>query len=418
MSHSRRGPSTVPVLGEAGLAPWVVGLVALSVALVPLGTVTLSGHPVVVSVVDVVNPAVLLLGVLARRRTGGPWRPRDPALGLQAAFLVLLAVQFVVPFVGESFDLEIATGASRFVGPAALLLGLTWLRSEQLGPQQWRWREAFTVLGVFLAVGIVIDVAFALGNPDVHGFYDYKRAIELPVGVSNIVAAYTALTFWPAVTLARENRRWAPPAGLILLATAVTLSRGAALGMAVAALVIIVGRHRPRWAVAGLAAVTIILAVLPLAMDTEAGATGKLSSALRVRDEQFTAAAEAWRDHPVLGVGLNRFQEDVVVHTSQPSAAAVDGVIPYEHPNNAWWLALAETGLVGTALTFGLWALLAGRILRLPDGPDKFAAAGAAAGLAVHAQLEALTFTRGIEVLFALLLAVSWTPREVTSGAE
>ncbi len=406
---------------RGGLRRAAFGAPAVAVALGALATVRVAGASVAISVVDLACLAVLVAGAVVEQRRAPAervgWWPgaREPALWAYLAFLVVVGIQFVLPSIGGAFDVEVATGASRFLGPAILLLGLTWLRPDE-DDDPWDWRVGFAVLGLVMAAGIAVDVVSAIGDPEVGGFYDWKRALQQPVGVSNIIAGYTAVTLWPTVTLARRDRRWAAAAAVILAATLVTLSRAAVAGLVVALAVVLLGRWRPsRRTAAGLAGAVAVLTVLvtavTIAVDTRPGAEGAIASALRVRDEQYTAAYEAWQDAPLLGVGLNRFQEEVTVVTSQPSAAAVDGVIPYEHPNNAWLMALAEVGLLGAAAYLALWVLLAMRIVRLENRVQQFALAGAASGLAVHAQLEALTFTRGIEVVLALLLAVSWQPR-------
>ncbi len=406
---------------------------AVATALGALATVTVGGASVAISVIDLACLAVLAWGAsveLQRRKDpvaaaqgGAPsigWWParREPALWAYLAFLVVVALQFVLPSIGGRFDVEILTGASRFVGPAALLLGLTWLRPDEVevgegGRGPWDWRVGFVALGLVLSAGIAWDVVGALRDGDLGGFYDWKRSLQQPVGVSNIIAGYTAVTFWPALSLMRRDRRWGIAATVLLLATLITLSRGALLGLVVAAAVVVAGRWVPRRVVAGgVLALTLAITVGTIAADTQPGAEDAIASALRVRDEQYTAAFEAWQDRPFLGVGLNRFEEEVTVVTSQPSAAAVDGVIPYEHPNNAWLVALAEVGLLGTLAYLALWLLLIRRIVVHPSPSQRIALAGAATGLAVHAQLEALTFTRGIEVVLALLLAAAWTPRQ------
>lgn len=412
---------------------------AVAIALGALATVRVAGAAVAISWVDLACIGVLVAGGVAeaRRRRAAPeaghdapqddvtatdapalgWWParHEPALWAYLAFLAVVALQFVLPSIGGTFDLEVATGASRFVGPASLLLGLTWLRPGQPDGAPWNWPLALTLLGVVMSVGVLWDVVAVVGDAEAVGFYDWKRAIAQPVGVSNIVAGYTAASFWPALVVARRDRRWLGAAVAILVATLLTLSRAAVLGLVVSAAVLVLGRAdrrrvAPRMLAVAVAGLTVAITVGTIAADTRPGAEGAVASALRVRDEQYTAAFRAWQDAPLLGVGLNRFEEEVTVETSQPSAAAVDGVIPYEHPNNAWLMALAEVGLLGAAAWLALWVLLASRIVRHPDPVQQFALAGAATGLAVHAQLEALTFTRGVEVLLALLLAAAWTP--------
>ncbi|MFT5224158.1 MAG: hypothetical protein ACI867_002490, partial [Glaciecola sp.] len=262
---------------------------ALAIAVRPLATVLLGGSEVVVSSVDVMNIVVLLAGafLLSGTRDRSLWRPDDPAVWVLGAFLLWVGFQAVVPFVGETFDVEILTGASRFFGPLALLLGMTWVRRSGDAPTSWDWRQAVTVLGLALSSMIALDAIDALGEPG--GFYDWKRAIQVPwIGVSNILAAYTAVALWASLTLAVRDHRWIPAPIVLALATVVTLSRAAAIGMVVAVVVVVIGRSRPKLAAMALLLATLGLTILPIALDTEAGADGLVSSAFRVRDEQFT----------------------------------------------------------------------------------------------------------------------------------
>ena len=102
--------------------------------------------------------------------------------------------------------------------------------------------------------------------------------------------------------------------------------------------------------------------------------------------------------HPVLGVGLNNI-------------LAVTGTLAEPHVNahNLLLHALVTTGILGAAAYLSLWWLLGRRLARsiLAGDPDAGALAAAAVALFVHAAAEALAYTRAVEAVLAMLLAIA-----------
>ncbi len=144
---------------------------------------------------------------------------------------------------------------------------------------------------------------------------------------------------------------------ILLMATAamfVTFSRGGWFGAAVALAVVVVAAWlkirdlgAPRWAVAALTALGIMLLLPAVAVVLARGVQGdQLSAASRLAD--WRTALAMIRDHPLLGVGKGNYLE--LARLYNPWAL--------EYPvHNVYLFLWAETGIVGL---LALLAMLAG----------------------------------------------------------
>lgn len=375
------------------VVPLVLVLAALLVG--RLVDVPLGGRPFVVSAIDLVAVAVAVWGlVVARRR--GTWR-LDPALLGHVGLVVVVLLQLI----GGDDRLALVGGSSRIVGPALLLLGLSQLvtgRDDDPAAPGLRgasaWPRALVGFGVLLAVWVLgLAIAGAL-DPDNVGFYDFKTVLVMPLGASNYLAGFLLVPLGVAVAMVAEDRRYLLPAGVVGLGLLATLSRGAFLAAAAAAVVLVLVRtvrRSPRWVVGALG----VLALLTVAVAvTDFDATGQSTVDGRLR--LWAASWDGFAAGPLLGVGFNDLLD-------------VTAVLEQQHPNahNLLLHGLATTGLLGTAAYLVLWGALATRLVAADPSPRRDALLVGASALFVHAQSEALAFTRAVEALLVVLLVAS-----------
>jgi hypothetical protein len=387
---------------------WRTTVPAVVLASLLLGvafTVELAGRPFVVSWIDLTAYAVGAAAVVCAVRRGR--LVVDHALAAYAAFLLVVALQAAV----AEQPLELLGGASRFVTAAAVLVAAGQAFGAAAGAppatptrsDRPPWVAPLLAFGAVLGAWVVVRLLVALTDPALGGFYAVKNAVVTPLGASNTLAGYLVVPTAAGAVLARYDRRVLLPAGLSAAGVVATLSRGAvaallvtALGLAGAAL--LRRRRAALLAVAGAVATVVVLAgavVLaggePVA-DTRLG--GVTAGSPDGRLALWRTAAGAVVDAPLLGVGLNRLPT-VTAGLAQP----------HDHAHNLELHALAESGLVGGLAYLALWGLLAWRLWRARPGPLRDALAAGALALFLHAQVEALSYQRGIEVLVALLLA-------------
>ncbi|WP_245175358.1 O-antigen ligase family protein, partial [Streptomyces bohaiensis] len=300
--------------------------------------------------------AVLALGVVHLTSTGHP----DALVGwvryLQVFVLVPLAV---VVLVRDRRD-------ARAVGAGFLVLALA---QGTLGILQYATGTGASYMGEDIrAVG-------TFGPQNVMG-------MSTVVCFGLLVAVCGALAPPPGAP-----RWWRPAAvgcaGWLLLALAVSFSRGAwiAAAVACAAVVLLSGALTRR-------AVTALCVLVVLAGGTAVTLSGRLADRLTSigqvtgtpdqsvvdRYAMWDAARSMWRQEPWTGVGLKGFPAHRDAHASVALSAGSDTAgagaefqrQALESPHNMYLLVLGEQGLVGATALIGGWAvLLAGCLLRV-----------------------------------------------------
>jgi hypothetical protein len=412
-----------------------VPLVLVFVALLGgvIGYFDFGGRSFSFSWIDGVAVAVCIAGVVQ------VWRRRrirlDLSLAAYAWILGTVGLQVVV--LDGVWDL--VGGASRFLVPALLVLGLSQLLPDDAAATKeppWQWPWVIGGFGSVLGVWTVVQFVRGLLDPSREELYEVKNAVVVPMGASNYLGAFLLVALVVSATFTLRDRRHLLPCTLTGAGLLATLSRGALLALfAVATVSAIWSRaRRTLVALAGLllavaaaaAVVTLLppggaagdLTELPALGPPTAGApleatgqtraddpvgartglSGVIGGEVRGRLHLFRSAWSAFLDHPLLGVGLNR-----VADTN-----AVDGV---GHPNvhNLVLHSLAELGLLGTVAYLALYVLLVARIVRIPQPLERRALGTAVAALVLHAQVEAIASTRAAEVLLAVTLVLAAT---------
>ncbi|MBW3661988.1 MAG: O-antigen ligase family protein [Actinobacteria bacterium] len=376
------------------------------------------GREFTVSWIDLLAVGVLLVGTVEA------WRRRvvrvDLVLVAYGGLLVVVLVQaLVLPDPWSTIG-----ASSRFLTALFILFGLSQLAPGR-GETARSWAPAFLVFGLALTAWTLVQLGRALAGTDAGSFYDVKNAIALPIGASNYLAAFLLVSALIGVVYAATRRDWNLVAAIVVLGLVGTLSRGAMLAFGVA---LVFGAWLARsWQLLAAAGATAVIALalfagvggeeqdlerlgiaggrsVELAAASTAAVTGRSEVTVQAAQDPNTngrlvlyeAAWNAFLDDPLLGVGLNRL-ETVTVETGPP----------HDNAHNLELHALASVGILGTIPYLAIWVLLAWRLRSIGPGTERTALAAAATGLFAHAQIEALAFTRGIEVVLALLLVLA-----------
>jgi hypothetical protein len=177
-------------------------------------------------------------------------------------------------------------------------------------------------------------------------------------------------------------------AALLLVALAMSLSRGSWLAAAIGVVIVLVATDRRRlfrYAVVGLAAVTIVVvvqgrgSVVVKRFDSLVTTATSPDQSVRDRYALWSAAVGMWEDHPLTGVGPKEFPNYrdayVPVSFSGQSFDVSRGhyqVVQLLTPHSLYLLLFAELGTLG-GLAYGwlLGALLVCAWLRCRRGPDE-----------------------------------------------
>jgi putative inorganic carbon (hco3(-)) transporter len=226
----------------------------------------------------------------------------------------------------------------------------------------------------------------------------------------------TAVPF--AVYLYREDRRlrllWGPAVLLLLAATAATLSRGAAVGLAALLLwALFTGRIGARAVVAGVAGVLVaaILAVAlwaPLISDRLEEKERIADKNVESREAFWSAATQMWMSSPVLGIGPDRFGVEAPEYVRSNPIALQDPVV-----HNAYLEILAEDGPIALALFLAMmgaaWSALTRAELEARRRGDTEAARLAAAikGSLLVAAVSAIFLSEQVTVPIWLACALA-----------
>ncbi len=439
-------------------------------------TLDLAGRAFAISWIDLVAYATAIAGLVQAVRVR---RVRLDAalLGYLALFAVIAAQVAVFPYWKD-----IAGGSSRFVTAASVVFGLSQFVPQQAAAADeppsravWRWPAVVGGFAAVLTVWVLVQLGLGLADPALRTFYEVKNNVVTPLGASNFLALFLLVPAAMLWGVAARWRRWIPVAAVATVGMIGTLSRGAFVAFVVTVLAGLFAAAAQRWrpmatAVLALGVLSVLLvdggvlargapavaatrtapspvhtataadppppgalaatttAPSPAATTApttapsaspEPGASpssdvleGVLHSRTSGRLAMFRAAWHGFLDHPVIGVGLNSFL--VISHTLQP---------PQVNAHNLELHALATMGALGAAAYLSLWLVLVWRCWRLPAGWQRRALALGALAMLLHAQVEALAFTRAYEALLAVLLVISgalpgaWGVRTVSWSA-
>jgi putative inorganic carbon (HCO3(-)) transporter len=372
---------------------WILGAAALGAMLTP----------------RLLLPAVVLGLLLAAIRWLGTGRLAWPTPADWPILLLLLLLPMAV-WVAPYRDLALPQALRVLLG--VLLYTSVAYAAGALG-QSWALAAGVTAVGVLLALA----APFVTQLP---GLARLAQMAPAAIGVNpNVLAGALLLTSaFPLAILSlrpwRENRLLTlialASAALLVGGLALTRSRGALMGLAALALVLLICRARAgvgRRRVAAMLAVALVGAMLLAAALVGAsllGAPGSASgvSGMDLRLEIWSRARLALDDFPLTGVGIGNFPR--VVNLLYPTF-----LIPAQswdmHAHNLYLQVALDLGLVGLAAWLAIFMLALAGAWRMYSAPDERAQVlGAAllAGLvavAVHGLTDAVLWGVGPAVL-------------------
>lgn len=374
-----------------------VALVLVSLLVGSLVTLSFAGRDFILSGVDVVAVGIGVWGLVVARRRG---RLRlDPAIAGHVGLLVVILLQLI----GGDDRAAMIGGSSRVIGPALIILGLSQVLSGEdddpvvLDVDGRRdWPRLFVGFGAVLAVWILVLAARALAAEDVFALYGFKTNLVMPLGASNYLAAFLLVPGMVAVAMVREDRRYLVPLAVITAGLLATISRGAFIAVAVAGVSFVVVRVWQR-AAPLLLVPPLLASVLTVAVAiSHYSSTGQSTVDGRLR--LWGAAWDGFAASPLLGVGYNDLLD-------------VTAVLEQQHPNahNLLLHSLATTGVLGAVAYTFIWVVLAKRLLSAEASARRDALLVAMIALWVHAQIEALAYTRAVEALLAVMIVCAGT---------
>lgn len=395
---------------------------------------------------------VLGLAALAGWLASAPWRRRPSSfewalLGWLAieALATALSVSPRTSLLGDAYQLEgLATSAAL----AGLALGARAALADE---------RAFARTGAVALAAAALACAYALFQ--VAGFdplpwsrtAGYGAGFVRPFGTlghPNLlgVVSAAACAWAAALWLRRPHLRWllGPAALLAALATLLTFSRAAWLGLAAGLAVVAAGtwldrgaRRPPLRTIAAAAAVVVAVAALFWlggwsrlfsARAAELGQAGGETGASRV--EIWTSALAMWRERPVLGQGPDTF-EMVFPRVQTPGYWRIEWAgVPF-HAHSVYLHTLATRGLAGAlagALLAAAVALAAARAWRaggaareravlLAGGIAAIAVAGLAGAIGVNGALWLLVSAAALDTAAGTAAAGAPRPRAAIAVA-
>jgi O-antigen ligase len=377
--------------------------------------------------------AALSVAALLVRVGGTEWSPLELALlacGAATGFAILRdlvrsrRIASVLAWIG-SRDVALLGAGILIVGALSVL----WVADPDLRPDSLRALrrviiEPLFVIPAMVAVvrarevrrvaGWIVGPASAVSLLALIQLVAQRSTVDIG-GISRPIGTFThpnnlsfylerAIWFSPLVVmpLTRRLGRW--PwliAGLIVLATLATLSRGAAIALAAGCVVMFWEIIQSRWRIA--LGVAVAGAAVVFASRYVAG-TG---DSIDTRTTIWRAAIDMIRDHPVTGVGLDQFLGQYGRRYVRPDGWPERYT---SHPHNVlldFWLSL---GLAGVALLW-LWLEIAWRharaSLRVPGwSAERAGAAMIVAGLA-HGLIDNSFFLPYLATLTWIGLSIS-----------
>jgi len=357
------------------------------------------------STYDVFNTfkaTVLLLGTIAlvglgayrvsrTRRIAVPWSPVAAAAGVLAAAFVIATLVSPTPLLSVVGRPGRHTGLAMYLAYLVLFLITTRLHADTrptaLAKALLGAAVPVTVYGLLQAVGVEPFGWQAVeGGPQVFSTFGNANFFAAFLGMVAPLATWGALTSsWSA-----PWRAGSAALGVLALTAAIASNslQGPAVAVAgaafVAAVAIASSPDRTRGAKAGLIGGGLALGAaglvaVALGLGPFATIRAGLVSSLGTRTPKWVTALAIWRDHPVTGVGLERYADHFFAY--RPASLAADTGLrrttdtPHDIPldmlvNGGLVLGLAYLAFVG--LTG--WALFTG--LRRTTGEDRLLLAG------------------------------------------
>lgn len=479
MGPSRRDSSGVLLLaaglGLAGLAPipgavvgaglYVVGALLRPSLVVPAIVLTLPFYlqPRVVAGQEVsVSEAAILLGCAAVGARG-LWLARRGRAFVRTGPLSLWERNGVRASPREEAPVRMSPAhlvdwaVAAFLAAALLSLLVTEYPKQSLRELRWlivepilvfylaraTLRSSDQVMMVLWSVVAAGSVAAAIGLLDLvtaGGAASFQARATAPYLSPNHLGLFLGRAGAVALSIALLDaptqrptglRRWPTraaclAAALIGMGLVGTLSVGAWIGTAAAALVVgIIRGQRAAQVIASGTIVLTLLALLTLPPERTLSRWDPATGTGLIRIYVWQSSASMIGDHPLLGIGLDNFLYAYRDRYMTPEAWREPNL---SHPHNwvlHFWLEMGFAGLAAAVALMAWAGLGAFRLLRRPQAPgDRVLGAASAATLAdfvVHGSFDNAYFLVDMAVLwwvFMALIAIRGGPADVPAGAR
>jgi O-antigen ligase len=206
------------------------------------------------------------------------------------------------------------------------------------------------------------------------------------LGNASDQGAFAVLYGGPLVVAAIKDRGASVITGgavAAVLATVLSGSRGAMLGLAAALVVIaVLSARRSRWAVGGvlLGAAALVLAV-PATRDRVLGGTPWAGKTITGRGLLWRESLSLLSEHPILGVGPSQFQNAIAGQHDLKWQQTVGPVNPPGSPHNVLLQAVSAGGVLLLVVMLILAGLAVRNGVRIARGGDHVWGVGLLAGL-------------------------------------
>jgi O-antigen ligase len=327
----------------------------------------------------VVLLALLILRMRAPRKPRVRWRPEF----LLTAAIVIWAIVVTV----SSTNLTLSIDSLITILAAAVIFVATCVAAES------RSEEAVDVLMIGCCVNAAITILQELNIwqpvPAAEGHYGTVGLM----GNSNVVGTFLVVPAVAAVVMATTStgrRRWSYAGVAVLLASGMVASATRTAFIAFVAAIFVVAAMQARRAVVVIGVLLFVIGVAVLSPATVIGRRiGELGEAAMQRDYQrlfserllpFLAAAEMFRDHPLLGVGPGCFRYHfmayrVALSEKYPAEWTRGWPMNWGAVHNDHLQVAAEAGGVGYALFLTSLGLLVRRSPAEPASRAEFARA-------------------------------------------
>ncbi|MDX2161073.1 MAG: O-antigen ligase family protein [bacterium] len=339
----------------------------------------------------------LLLRLLVYRRIA----PASPLNGLLIGLLALGVINVLAapttwgwwvlgrPVMGVLLAVSLADYVRRDGAPALeSLLHATTILALLMGVISLLWSQ-WTIKSVFFQDVIALLPPYPRWEFTQQLLGSGFNVNEIAGGLVWLAPLAAGLALAPVATPAQRVRRWTAAAAFSLLAFSLVLgqSRFALFGLIISLYgVIITLIPRGTWR---LAAKCALLAFLIFEMLLFTGAINPVATTALARDESslvsrlymWQAAASIVRDHPLTGIGMNRFRAGAV-RALYPVPGYETAVLPHAH--NEWAQIGADFGVPGLIGFTALLGISLAMLWRAWKGGQPVAI-GIAAGLVGHA---------------------------------
>lgn len=347
---------------------------------------------------------VFVTGIaLWARRPDIRHRAREACPVLIAASIVMLFALASILLHRQGWrDADLPSHVLLFLGAAAVFAwpGL-----------RWRTVEAGLAAGAGVLGAVSLYQRFVLALPRSHGLNGGPwAAIEFAM----VTLMLAVLALLPALDAHRSRAvriLHALAAAVGVAGAVLTQSRGPLLALlpVLGLLIWLHARRQRRWrsvalVVLGLLAVAVVAAATlhermfhrleAIRSEVVRADAHHGRGAIRERLEMWRLAVAAFADHPLAGVGPNRF--GTYARAQIAAGRASPAVAHYDHPHNEYLEAAATGGVPGLLVLLGVFAVPAAYFFRRSRSPDPDVAEAACAGLLVVAMYALCALTDNV----------------------